>query len=75
MRFRVVEVATWTSNDDLRDLGQLMNEFMHKVRPEPAQLVIGFTGQYRLLQEDKHIGGAGPVLPLHLDPRVGPPSH
>jgi hypothetical protein len=67
IRFKVVEVATWTSSDDLRDLGQLMDELMHKVRPEPAQLVIGFTGQYRALREDKHIGGAkGPFCPYVL---------
>jgi hypothetical protein len=67
VRFKVVEVSTWTSSDDLGDLGQLMEEFMRKVRPEPAQLVIGFTGQYRSLREDKHIGGAkGPFCPYVL---------
>ncbi len=67
IRFKVVAVGTWTSSDDLHDLGQLMREFMHEVRPEPAQLVIGFTGQYRSLQQDKHIGGAkGPFCPYIL---------
>ncbi len=67
VRFQVVEVATWTSSDQLHDLGQLMDEFMQKVRPPPAQLVIGFTAQYQSLREDKHIGGAkGPFCPYVL---------
>jgi len=64
VRFKVVAVATWASDDDIHDLNTLMNDFERKVRPEPAQLVIGFTGQYRSLREDKHIGGArGPFRP------------
>ena len=67
IRFKVVEVATWTSDDHFTDLGQLLDEFMHKVQPAPAQLVIGFTGQFRSLRDDKHIGGAkGPFFPYIL---------
>ena len=67
VRFKIVAIDTWTSNDDIHDLNQLMEEFMRKVRPEPAQLVIGFTAQFRSLREDKHIGGArGPFCPYIL---------
>lgn len=67
IRFKVVEVATWVSDDRSTDLGQLMDEFMRKVQPTPAQLVIGFTGQFRSLRDDKHIGGAkGPFFPYIL---------
>ncbi len=67
VRFKIVAVDTWTSNDDIHDLNQLMEDFMRKVRPEPAQLVIGFTAQFRSLRDDKHIGGArGPFCPYVL---------
>ena len=40
---------------------------MRRVRPEPAQLVIGFTAQFQSLRGDKHIGGArGPFCPYIL---------
>jgi hypothetical protein len=67
VRFQVVEVATWTSSEDIHDLDQLANELVRKVRPEPAQLVIGFTGQGRSLQLDKRVGDAkGPFCPYIL---------
>jgi hypothetical protein len=64
VQFKIVAVERWTSNDNIRDLNELMNEFEAKVRPEPAQLVIGFTGQYQSLAKDTHMGGArGPFRP------------
>ena len=35
VRFKVVAVGTWTSDDSVRDLEKLMNEFERKVKPEP----------------------------------------
>jgi len=66
VRFKVVAVATWTSDNDIHDLGKLMDEFERKVRPEPARLAIGFTGQYQSLREDKHIGGARGPFRSHI---------
>jgi hypothetical protein len=66
VRFKVVAVATWSSNNDIHDLGQLMDEFERKVRPEPARLVIGFTGQYQSLKGDTHMGGARGPFRSHV---------
>ena len=57
VRFKVVAVNTWTSNNNIHNIGQLMDEFERVVRPEPAQLAIGFSGQYKTLREDKRMCG------------------
>jgi hypothetical protein len=66
VRLKVVAVATWSSDDNIQELNALMNEFERKVKPEPAQLVIGFTGQYKSLREDKHMGGARGPFRSHI---------
>jgi hypothetical protein len=64
VRFEVVAVGTWTSDDKTHDFLQLMMEFERKVQPAPARLAIGFTAQYETLREDKRMGGAkGPFRP------------
>ena len=64
VRFEVVAVDTWTSDGNARDLWQLIEEFERKIKPAPARLAIGFTGQYQTLRDDKHLGGTrGPFRP------------
>jgi hypothetical protein len=57
VRFQVVAVGAWTSDNTAHELEKLIAEFERKVRPAPARLAIGFTGQYETLREDKHMGG------------------
>ena len=66
IRFQVVAVETWTSGDNVHDFLRLMNEFERQVKPEPARLAIGFTGQYARLQEDKRMGGARGPFRSHV---------
>ena len=75
VRFEVVAVERWPSNN-ARDFLQLMNEYQRRVRPAPARLALGFTGQFDTLQKDKRLGGAnGAVSLAHLDTRVEPANH
>jgi hypothetical protein len=64
VRFEVVAVETWRSQDDARELGPLIAEFERTVKAAPARLAIGFTGQYQSLLGEKHMGGThGPFRP------------
>jgi hypothetical protein len=65
-RFEVAAVDTWTSGDNVRDFLQLIEEFNRKVRPAPARLAIGFTGQYEALREDRRMGGANGPFRSHV---------
>ena len=74
VRFEVVAVGTWHSEDGTRELGQLIEEFERTVKPAPARLAIGFTGQYQALRGDKHMGGTrGPFRPHILIREWGQP--
>ncbi len=60
----MVAVGTWHSEDGARDLGQLITEFERTVKPAPARLAIGWTGQYQALRGERHMGGTrGPFRP------------
>ena len=45
VRFHIVAVDTWKSNDSLRAFDELRNEFEWHVEVRPATLAIGFTGR------------------------------
>jgi hypothetical protein len=66
VRFKVVSVGTWTSNPNATDMQQLIDEFQRVVKPDPARLAIGYTGQYRTLKNDKHMGGICGPFRSHL---------
>ena len=66
VRFQVVAVGTWTSNDGARELRQLIEEFERKVNPAPARLAIGFTGQYQTLRDEKRMGGIRGPFHSHI---------
>jgi len=75
IRFRVVAVGTWESDDAIRDFSQSLREFEVEVIPAPAALAIGFTSQYELPRNGRtHLGGIrGPLRP-HLLIQEGPPK-
>jgi hypothetical protein len=66
IRFQVVAVETWNSGNNVHDFLRLMNDFEAKVKPDPARLAIGFTGQYAGLQEDQRMGGARGPFRSHV---------
>lgn len=45
VRFEVVAVEEWDSDDGRRDLGELLSELRQEVPSEPAGLVVGMTSQ------------------------------
>ena len=59
-------MGTWTSNNKANDIVKLIEEFERKVKPAPAQLAIGFTGQYYTLLEDNRIGGTHGPFRTHI---------
>ncbi len=66
VRFEVVAVGTWNSEDGARDLRQLMAEFERTVKPAPARLAIGWTGQYQALRGEPHMGGTRGPFHSHI---------
>ncbi len=57
IRFEVVAVGTWESDDKITDFNLSMAEFEHTVLPNPARLVIGFTSQYDAMRGLTMLGG------------------
>jgi hypothetical protein len=68
VRFEVVAVGTWSSDNAIIDFSQSLKEFEREVNPSPALLAIGFTSQYRIPKDRKmHLGGTrGPLHPYVL---------
>lgn len=66
VRFDVVAVDRWVSDDSTHDLGKLIDDFQKKVKPEPARLAIGFTGRYQTFRQDKHMGGTRGPFRSHI---------
>jgi hypothetical protein len=68
MRFEVVSVGTWDSDDGTDDFAMSLWEFERKApRKPPARLVIGFTSQYRKPDQRRvHLGGTRGPLYSHL---------
>jgi hypothetical protein len=57
IRFEVVAVDTWDSDDRTVDFNRSLAEFEHEVLPAPARLVIGFTSQYEEFAGPAKLGG------------------
>jgi hypothetical protein len=64
VRFEVVAVSTWVSDNNIREFEKSLEEFERKVNPLPARVAIGFTSQYQKIQGRRHLGGThGPLRP------------
>lgn len=64
VKLEIVDVATWESNNQIRDFSRSMREFERAVPATPAQLVIGFSSQYDFSVGPMHLGGSrGPLHP------------
>ena len=66
VRFKVVAVGRWTSNSRATQFQELAQEFEREVRPGPARLAIGFTGQYKELANESRMGGTHGPLRSHI---------
>jgi hypothetical protein len=66
VRLRVVAAETWDSNDAQSDFIASLDEFEGEVRPAPAQVAIGFSSQYAIVQGRVHMGGTRGPLHSHI---------
>lgn len=66
IRLKVVEVATWDSDEQQRHFVQTLREFEQEVKPQPAQLAIGFSSQYNAEGGRSHLGVTRWPLHSHI---------
>ena len=67
VRFEVVAVGRWNSDNRITDFNQSLREFELEVNPAPARLAIGFTSQYRRpAMRRMHLGGTRGALHSHI---------
>lgn len=66
VRFDVVAVGTWQSDNALVRFEQSLAEFERKVDPHPARVAVGFTSQYRIPKGYTHLGGTRGPLHSHV---------
>jgi len=66
VRFKVVAVDTWDSDDRIDDFRESFKEFVTEVDPQPAELAIGFTSQYRIRHSGDQLGGTQAPLHRHI---------
>jgi len=66
IRFEVVAVGTWQSDDGLTSFADSLREFESKVLPAPARLAIGFTSQYQVSGFQHHLGITRRPLHSHI---------
>lgn len=72
VRFEVVAVGTWQSNDANVDFSRAIRDFENRVNPAPARLAIGFTSYYKLLEGPTRVGGTRGPLHSHILVREWP---
>jgi hypothetical protein len=66
VRLKVVAVGNWDSDDTITDFFESLGEFERDVKPFPAQLAIGFTSQYQVVQGRTHMAGTRGALHGHI---------
>jgi hypothetical protein len=66
VRLKVVAVGNWDSDDATNDFFASLGEFERDVKPFPAQLAIGFTSQYQVVQGRTHMAGTRGALHSHI---------
>ncbi len=66
IRFEVVAVGTWDSNDRILEFENSLSEFELEVTPAPARLAVGFTSQYQIPRGRTHLGGTRGALHSHI---------
>lgn len=71
---RVVAVDTWNSDNDTHDFEAALAEFEREVKPAPAQVALGFTSQWTMVQGRTHMAGTRGPLYTHILAREGSPQ-
>jgi hypothetical protein len=70
----VVAVDTWNSDNATNDFVASLGEFEREVKPYPARLAIGFTGQWPIVLGRTHMAGTRGPLHTHILAREGSPD-
>ena len=66
IRFKVIGVGQWKSDDNIRDFVTSMKEFELMAPAYPAALAIGFTSQYGVKPGEGHIGMTRQPFHTHI---------
>ena len=66
IRFEVVAVGTWESDDGITDFNESLREFELAATPAPAVMAIGFTSQHQLAENHHQVGGTRGPLHSHV---------
>lgn len=74
VHFAVSGFDTWQSDNRLTDLSRTLAEFEHEVDPDPAQIAIGFSSQYRFTKGINGLGGTRGPLRQHILLRESSPN-
>ncbi len=66
IRLNVVEVTTWDSDESQKHFVHTLREFEQEVKPQPAELVIGFSSQFEASRGRSHLGVTRWPLHSHI---------
>ena len=66
VRFEVVAVGTWESDDRITDFNESLREFELAATPAPAVMAIGFSSQHELTGSRHQVGGTRGLLHSHV---------
>ncbi len=66
VRFEVVDVAVWQSENSISDFSELLRQLENDVAVAPARLVIGFSSQKRIGTDKDKMGGMRIPLQSHI---------
>ena len=66
IRFEVVAVGTWESDDGITDFNESLREFELATTPAPAVMAIGFTSQHELTGRRHQVGGTRGPFHSHV---------
>ena len=66
LKFKVVGVSTWRSDNHVHEFVKSLAEFEEKADPFPGQVAIGFTSQYQVPRGRVHLGGTRGPFHSHI---------
>jgi hypothetical protein len=74
VKLQVVAVETWNSDNKITEFESSLAEFEREVKPSPARVSIGFTGQWTMVRGRIHMAGTRGPLHSHILVREGSPE-